>query len=205
MKTALLLLLLMTLVWATFTVDTSQVTADILPRVRCRFSKDLYQYGEPVIFYLDVDILPNTILGDMYLEELRPDGSVNTLSFGVLGQGSYEFIIGKAASPPGYRYCTLMSRKEDSASFVDIVRWKGGYSVEAGSSPAPTQPPNPSPTSTRTSLLPQPTNVPSGQASTWPWLPPLLVIIVVAAVLLVLYRGIGAEESTRTEKEVLPK
>jgi hypothetical protein len=152
MKTALLLLLVMTLAWATFTVDMSQVTADILPRVRCRFSKDLYQYGEPVIFHLDVDILPNTSLSETYLEELRPDGSVNT-----------------------------------------------------GSSPVPTQPPIPSPTSTRITIMPQPTNVPSGQAAMWPWLPPLLIIIVVAAILLVLYRGIGAEESTRTGKRTMLK
>lgn len=201
MKRILPLVLIIVLASSTFPTDTSTVTADILPRVRCQFSKNIYQYGDPVIFHLDVDIFPNTIPGEISLEELRPDGSVNTFSFGVLGQGSYDFTIGRAAPPPGYRVCTLKS-KGGFAMLVDRVRWIGGYSVEAGPAPAPvpTPTPAPPPAPTRTTIVPQPTNVPAEQVAAWPWLPPLLIIIIVAGGLLVLYRNIGSTEQTRTRK-----
>ena len=109
---------------------TQQASADILPRVRCRFSKMTYYYGEDVKFYLDIDVYPGTKISELYLEEHQPDGSINKVNFGVLDEGNYEFIIGKAGSPAGYRECILVSKRENQVGHSEVMRWKGGYIVE---------------------------------------------------------------------------
>ena len=175
-----------------FLHDRFQVAADVLPRVRCQFSKSVYSYGEPAVFQLDVEVFPNTILGEFYLEEVRPDGSTKIVSFGVLDQGNYELTIGEAAPPPGYRPCTLITRKSDPNGFADIVRWKGGYTVMAGSEPAPTPAPPPSPTVTVT-IEPKTIKRTGDQDGMPNWLPVVLVIVAIATVLVVLHRSLDVK------------
>jgi hypothetical protein len=123
-------IILVTLIILSFLPSMTQETrADILPRVRCRFSKMTYYYGEDVKFHLDVDVYPGTTISELYLEEHLPDGTINTVNFGVLDQGNYEFVIGKAGSPAGYRECILVSKREDQVGYSEVTRWKGGYIV----------------------------------------------------------------------------
>jgi hypothetical protein len=199
MKRILSLLFMVTLVLGVYPIAIQQTVADILPRVRCHFGKGVYAYGEPVIFYLDVDVFPNTLLVDIYLEELRPNGSSNIVDFGVLNQGSYEFTIGQAGPPPGYRQCTLISRKTTPNGFYDMIRWQGGYVVEADV--APTSAPAPGPTSSPgyTPVVPQSTSYPIAETSEQSALP-LLIIIVIAVAALVLILGRASQKQAKSRK-----
>ena len=65
-------IILVTLIILSFLPSMIQQTnADILPRVRCRFSKMTYYYGEDVKFYLDVDVYPGTKISELYLAQFR--------------------------------------------------------------------------------------------------------------------------------------
>ncbi|MEM4251469.1 MAG: hypothetical protein QW828_06515 [Candidatus Bathyarchaeia archaeon] len=193
MKRFAILLLSLTVLHASLLNAGSQVAGDILPRVRCQFSKSIYSYGEPVIFHLDVEVLPNTMLGEFYLEEIRPDGSTRIVSFGILDQGNYDFAIGEAAPPPGYRPCTLVTKRLDPNGFVDVVRWKGGYVVAAATEPAPTAPSLPPPTVTVT-IEPETGRATGDQEGAVKWLPSVVAILAIAALLLVLHRSLGNDE-----------
>lgn len=199
MKKVVLLLLTLTLVYAGSLHDRVQVAADILPRVRCQFSKSVYSYGEPVVFHLDVEVFPNTILGEFYLEEIRPDGSTKVVSFGVLDQGNYDLTIDEAAPPQGYRPCTLITRRADPNGFADIVRWKGGYTVTAGTEPAPTPAPGFPPPTVTVTIEPQTIGRAGDQDGMPKWLPPVLVILAIAAVLVVLHKSLDVEKYAKTE------
>jgi hypothetical protein len=198
MKKVMSLLFILTLVLSVFHIAVQQTAADILPRVRCHFSKGVYAYGEPVMFYLDVDVFPNTLLGGIYLEEVKPDGSSNTVDFGVLDQGSYQFTIGQAGPPPGYRQCTLVSRKNIPTGFDDIMRWQGGYVVEAG----PTSTSTPAPVSTSTPperpILTQSRTSPIAGAPIEQWALPLLIILAVGVTVLVLILSKASSKQTKT-------
>jgi len=193
MKKVVLLLLTLTVVYVGLLHDRFQVAADVLPRVRCQFSKSVYSYGEPVVFQLDVEVFPNTKLGEFYLEEIRPDGSTKVVSFGVLDQGNYDLTIGEASPPQGYRPCTLITRRADPNGFADVVRWKGGYTVTAGTEPAPTPPNFPPPTVTVT-IEPQTITRTGDQEGIAKWLPSVLVILVIATVLVILHRSLDIEK-----------
>jgi hypothetical protein len=163
-------------------------------RVRCQFSKSIYNYGEPVVFHLDVEVFPNTMLGEFYLEEVRPDGTTRIVSFGVLDQGNYDFEIGEATPPPGYRTCTLITKRLDQNGFVDIVRWKGGYAAAASTEPTPTPAPTLPPPTVTVTIEPETGRTMGEQEGVVKWLPSAVVILAIVAVLLVLHRSLGADE-----------
>ncbi|MBS7623284.1 hypothetical protein KEJ39_06385, partial [Candidatus Bathyarchaeota archaeon] len=170
-----------------------QVAGDILPRVRCQFSKSIYSYGEPVVFHLDIEVFPNTMLGEFCLEEIRPDGTTRIVFLGMLDQGNYDFEIGEAAPPPGYRPCTLITRRLDPNGFADIVRWKGGYAVAAATEPVPTPAPSLPPPTVAVTIEPETGRTISDQEGGVKWLPSVFIILAIAAVLLVLHRSLDID------------
>ncbi|WP_455370084.1 hypothetical protein [[Eubacterium] cellulosolvens] len=184
-KTSTILLILIILSFFPSTIQ--QTSADILPRIRCRFSKMTYYYGEDVKFYLDIDIFPETSVSELYLEERRPDGSTNRVDFGVLDEGNYDFIIGKAGSPAGYRECILVSKREDQTGYSEVIRWKGGYAVQEYQSksitPTSSPPYTTIPTASITETTAKPTNQPQLDQSFLPIFA-FLIIIVIAAILI---------------------
>ncbi len=189
-------IILVTLIILSFLPSmTQQASADILPRVRCRFSKMTYYYGEDVKFYLDVDVYPGTKISELYLEEHQPDGSINKVNFGVLDEGNYEFIIGKAGSPAGYRECILVSKREDQVGYSEVMRWKGGYIVEESQTKKDT------PTSPTQTIPPGIITETTAQTTTKNYLDqsflPIFVILVIVVIATILLRNLRSKDQRK--------
>jgi len=176
-----------------------QTYADILPRVRCRFSKMIYYYGEDVRFYLDVDVYPGTSVSELYLEEHRPDGSINRVDFGVLDEGTYEFIISKAGSPSGYRECVLISKREDQVGYSEVTRWKGGYMIqESATKPVtPTYPPY----TTIPPAMTETTATPTTQPYLDPSFLPIFAILVIVVIAAILVRNLRSRDQRKSRNK----
>lgn len=188
-------IILVTLIILSFLPSmTQQTSADILPRVRCRFSEMTYYYGEDVKFHLDVDIYPGTTISELYLEERQPDGTINTVNFGVLDQGNYEFVIGKASSPAGYRECILVSKREDQFGYSEVMRWKGGYIVEesktkvTSTSPPQTIPP---------AIITRTTTTTTTKSYLDQSFLPIFVILVILVIAAILVRNLRSKDRRR--------
>jgi hypothetical protein len=157
-----------------------------------------YYYGEDVRFYLDVDVLPGTTSSELYLEEHRPDGSINRVDFGVLDRGNYEFIIGKAGSPDGYRECVLISKREDQVGYSEVTRWKGGYVIQE-SEDKPVTPY--SPYTTIPSAMTETTATPLAQPYFDPSFLPIFVILVVVVIAAILARNLRARDQGKSRNK----
>ena len=180
-----------------------QTYADVLPRVRCRFSKMTYYYGEDVRFYLDVDILPGTSISELSLEEHRPDGSINRVDFGVLDEGNYEFIISKAGSPAGYRECVLISKREDQVGYSEVTRWKGGYIIQESE----TKPVTPTYSPPYTTIPPAMTETatPNTQPYLDPSFLPIFAILIIAVIAAILVRNLRSRDQRKSRKKKITK
>ncbi|WP_455278108.1 hypothetical protein [[Eubacterium] cellulosolvens] len=194
-------IMLVTLIILSFLPSVIQQSgADILPRIRCRFSKMTYYYGEDVKFYLDVDIFPETSVSELYLEESRPDGSTNRVEFGVLGEGNYEFIISKASSPAGYRECILVSKREDQVGYSEVMRWKGGYMVQE-SPTKPVTPTSPPPYTTfPTTIMTETTAKTTNQQYLDQSFLPIFAILVILVIAAILVRNLRSRDQGKSKK-----
>jgi hypothetical protein len=195
-------IILVTLIVLSFLPSMIQQTyADILPRIRCRFSKMTYYYGEDVRFYLDVDILPGTSVSELYLEEHRPDGSINRVDFGVLDEGNYEFIIGKAGSPAGYRDCVLISKREDQVGYSEVIRWKGGYIVQESETKPVTPTYSPPYTTIPQTTMTETTATPTTQPYLDPSFLPIFAILVIVVIAAILVRNMRSRDQRKSRNK----
>jgi hypothetical protein len=179
---------------------TQQTCADILPRIRCRFSKMTYYYGEDVRFHLYVDVFPGTSVSELSLEERRPDGSINRVDFGVLDEGNYEFIISKAGSPAGYRECVLISKREDQVGYSEVTRWKGGYIVQESETKPVT--PTYSPYATiPPATMTETTAKPTTQTYLDPSFLPIFAILVIVVIAAILIRNLRSRDQGKSRNK----
>ncbi len=198
-KTSIILVTLIVLSFLPSIIQ--QTSADILPRVRCRFSKMTYYYGEDVRFYLDVDIFPETSVSELSLEERRPDGSINRVDFGVLNEGNYEFIIDKAGSPTGYRECILISKREDQVGYSEVIRWKGGYIVQESQTKTVTPTSSPPYTTIPPATMTETTATPTTQPYLDQSFLPIFAILVIAVIATILVRNLRSRDQRKSRNK----
>lgn len=195
-------IILVTLIVLSFLPSMTQNTcADILPRVRCRFSKMTYYYGEDVRFHLYVDVFPGTTVSELSLEESRPDGSINRVDFGVLDEGNYEFIISKADSPAGYRECVLISKRKDQVGYSEVIRWKGGYVIQESQTKPVTPTYSPPYTTIPPAAMTETTATPATQPYLDPSFLPIFAILIIAVIAAILVRNLRSRDQRKSRNK----